>query len=53
MVAQDWCKSVFRIEDPEPYPQLNEGQKIGALEVLSGWTVTIHYIQCSSLLVTI
>ena len=25
-VVQDWYKSVFLIEDPEPHPQSNGGQ---------------------------
>ena len=31
MVVQVWYKSVFRIEDPVPYPLLNGGQNKGRL----------------------
>ena len=26
MVVQDWCRTVFQIEDPDPYPLSNGGQ---------------------------
>ena len=34
MVVQVLYKTVIRIEDPEPYPQPNGGQNLGALGVL-------------------
>ena len=40
MVAHGWFETIYQIEDPDPYPQTNRGQELGALEVLPHLSVT-------------
>ena len=42
-VVQDWYKTIFRIVVPEPYPQSNGGQNLGALEVLPSFQLLHVY----------
>ena len=46
MVVQDWFETVYQIEVPDPYPQTNAGQNLGALEVLPHLSVTYIISSC-------
>ena len=47
-VVKDWYEAIFRIKAQEPYPHSNDGQKLGALEVLPVSDRYIYYFNLNS-----